>query len=380
MEFRLFCLDCGEQYDGFGYRLVCDACQGLLEVEYAKEFSFNQPSSNSASRLARFSYRLPIRSSGNLITLGEGGTPLIPLRRLGDRLDIELFAKLEYLNPTGSFKDRGNAVQVSVLLENGVEAIVDSAVGNAGHSTAAYCAKAGIRYIGFAEHDLNDIKMRAIAYHGTELHWVEGDRTARREAARKYAKVNNVLFFDYGKNVYFVEGQKTVAYEIAEDMIDMPDHVILPSGNGSLLLALWRGFNEMLAAGCISRLPRMHPVQSTAFQAIESAYNGDSWIPGPDAKTMAIGVSIASPPRLARLVEICREAEGVPVSVPDASTLVWQHEIALREGILIEPTSALVLAGLEELLRRGVVSKGDRVLLPLTGFGVKEPIMLTNHE
>ena len=380
MEFRLFCLDCGKQYDCFGYRLACDACQGLLEVEYTKEFSFNQPSSNSASRLARFSYRLPIRSPANLITLGEGGTPLIPLHRLGDQLDIELFAKLEYLNPTGSFKDRGNAVQVSVLLENGVDAIVDSAVGNAGHSTAAYCAKAGIRYIGFAEHDLNDIKMRAIAYHGTELHWAEGDRTARREAAREFAKVNNVLFFDYGKNVYFVEGQKTVAYEIAEGMIDMPDHVILPSGNGSLLLALWRGFNEMLAAGYISQVPRMHPVQSTAFQAIESAYNGDSWTPEPDAKTMAIGVSIASPPRLARLVEICRESEGVPVSVPDPSTLGWQHEIALLEGILIEPTSALVLAGLAELLKRGVVSKGDRVLLPLTGFGVKEPIMLTNYE
>ena len=171
-----------------------------------------------------------------------------------------------------------------------------------------------------------------------------------------------------------------MAYEISEDMIDMPDHVILPSGNGSLLLALWRGFNEMLAAGYISRLPRMHPVQSTAFQAIESAYNGDSWSPEPDAQTMAIGVAIASPPRLARLVEICREAEGVPVSVPDSSTLAWQHEIALREGILIEPTSALVLAGLEELLRRGVVSKGDRVLIPLTGFGVKEPIMLTSYE
>lgn len=155
-----------------------------------------------------------------------------------------LYGKLEYQNPTGSFKDRGNAVQVTVLKEAGITEIADSTAGNAGNSTATYCARAGIRYIGFAEEGVRDRKAEAMALHGAELHWVKGDRQARRVAVRKFCEDTGILFFDYGSNAYFNEGQKTIAYEIAEQMDTPPDHIIAATGNGSVLMGLWKGFGE----------------------------------------------------------------------------------------------------------------------------------------
>ena len=142
MAFELVCTVCGARYDNSRYRVSCETCEGLLDVEYdvpAGEGAWGAP---GATGLARYARMLPITSVSDLVTLGEGDTPLLRLERLGSTLGVDLYVKLEYLNPTGSFKDRGNAVQVTVLRETGVDTVVDSTTGNAGHSTAAYCARA----------------------------------------------------------------------------------------------------------------------------------------------------------------------------------------------------------------------------------------------
>ena len=374
MAFELVCTACPARYDNSRYRVTCEICDGLLDVEYdapAADGAWGEP---GATGLARYARMLPIKSVSNLVTLGEGDTPLLRLERLGGMLGVDLYVKLEYLNPTGSFKDRGNAVQVTVLRETGVDTVVDSTTGNAGHSTAAYCARAGIRYIGFSEKGARDTKLQAAAYHGTELHPVGGSKDDRREAALQFSQDSGVVFMDYGRNAYFIEGEKTLSYEIAEQMDQLPDHVVASSGNGSILLGMWRGFQDLQASGRVDRVPRFHAAQSEAFQPMVAAYHGRDWAHEPGATSIAIGVTIAAPPRLDTVVRICRESGGLAVAVPEEEILAWQERLASREGILVEPTSALGLGAVKALVAQGAIAEGARVLVPLTGFGMKEPL------
>jgi len=156
----------------------------------------------------------------------------------------------------------------------------------------------------------------------------------------------------------------------------MPDHIVVPVGNGSILLGIWRGFREMLKAGIVKTMPRLHAAQAGAFQPLVAALAGEDWHPSPDARSVAVGITIAAPPRLKILVAACGESGGEAVAVDDESVLRWHRRLAELDGILIEPTSATVLAATELLIGRGVIAKHDVVLLPLTGFGIKEPIDL----
>ena len=374
MAFNLVCTVCGARYGNSQYRVTCEVCDGLLDVEYdasPAEGAWGEP---GASGLARYARMLPIKSVANLVTLGEGDTPLLRLERLGGMLGVDLYVKLEYLNPTGSFKDRGNAVQVTVLRETGVDTVVDSTTGNAGHSTAAYCARAGIRYIGFSEKGARDTKLQAAAYHGTELHPTGGSKDDRREAALQFSQDTGVVFMDYGRNAYFIEGEKTLSYEIAEQMDTLPEHVVASSGNGSILLGMWRGFQDLRASGRVDRVPRFHAAQSEGFQPMVAAYHGRDWAPQPGATSVAIGVTIAAPPRLDTVVRICRESGGLAIAVPEEEILAWQERLASQEGILVEATSALGIGAVKALVAQGAIAEGARVLVPLTGFGMKEPL------
>ena len=376
MGFELVCVECSAWHDASNYRISCERCGNLLDVEYDTPKSVDARVVPGAKGLARYSPMLPIRDPANLVTMGEGDTPIVPLSNVGRSLGLRnLYGKLEYQNPTGSFKDRGNAVQVTVLKEAGITEIADSTTGNAGNSTAAYCARAGIRYIGFAEEGVRDRKTEAMALHGTELHWVKGDRQARKKAVRKFCEDTGILFFDYGSNAYFNQGQKTIAYEIAEQMATPPDHIIAATGNGSVLLGLWKGFGEMLEDGRGQRMPRLHAAQTELFQPLVAAYNEGGWNrPPDDTRSVAVGIRIAEPPRLQTVVKAMRETGGQPVAVPEEAIISWQRRLAQGEGIFIEPTTATALAGLEALVAQRVIGRNDVVLLPLTGAGIKEPI------
>ena len=318
---------------------------------------------------------LPIKSVSNLVTLGEGETPLLRLERLGSMLGVDLYVKLEYLNPTGSFKDRGNAVQVTVLRETGVETVVDSTTGNAGHSTAAYCARAGIRYIGFSEKGARDFKLQAAAYHGTELHPVGGSKDGRREAALRYSQDTGVVFMDYGRNAYFIEGEKTLSYEIAEQMDPLPDHVVASSGNGSILLGMWRGFQGPAGE---RPGPARAPLPRSAVGGVSSP-----WLPRttsgtgrPSPARRASPSASPSPRRRAwtRWSASAGSREAWPSLCRRRRLLAWQERLASQEGILVEATSALGLGAVKALVSQGAIAEGERVLVPLTGFGMKEPL------
>lgn len=374
MSFELVCIRCGNRHDASEYRLSCDRCEGLLDVEYSSPAGTARVNDHRRG-MQRYLPSLPVADPANFVTLGEGDTPVVPLAGIGKYLGNEhLFAKLEYVNPTGSFKDRGNAVQVSVLKELGIAVAADVAEGNAGHSFACYCARASIAFIGFVYDDPEHPKVRAVALTGAEIHRVEGDRNDCRKAIARFCEDSGTVNMFYVRNAYFIEGQKTIAYEIAEQMDPLPDHIIVPVSNGSILLGLWRGFSEMLRDGRVASMPHLHGVQPDAFQPLAAAFDGRDWRAAPQANTIAAGIKTAEPPRLDSMLGACKASGGQAIAVSDNGILLWQRRLAEQEGIFVEPTSATVLAGAEELVRRRVISKDERVLMPLTGFGFKEPI------
>jgi threonine synthase len=375
MAFQLVCPRCQMRHDGSVYRLFCDRCASLLDIEYDRALEPKSVAVLGAPALLRYSAKLPIGDPSRFVTLGEGNTPIVQLDSLGRQLGLEhLFAKLEYFSPTGSFKDRGNAIQVTVLKELGIAAAADIAGGNAGHSFASYCARAGIKFIGFAYEDPQHPKLQAIALTGAEMHWVNGDRRACHEAMAKYCADNGILNMRYGQNAYFIEGQKTIAYEIVEQTGSLLDHIIVPVGNGSILLGLWKGFKEMAEDGRIRSIPRLHAAQSEAFQPVVAVLEGRDWSPDPHADSVAVGIKIAEPPRLAEVTRACHESGGKAVAVSEDAIVHWHRRLDASEGLFVEPTSATVLAAAETLIRQGVIDTNERVLTILTGFGFKESI------
>ena len=376
MSFELLCVECSRRHDASRYRTTCDECGDLLRVDYDTPATAEARVLPGATGIARHLPMLPVRDQANLVTLGEGDTPVVPLTHTSKALNIDaVYAKLEYMNPTGSFKDRGNAVQVSVLKETGVQRAAEIGGGNTGHSLASYCARAGITFVAFAFEGEDNRKVQAIRQTGAEMHWVDGDRRAAAAAMDAFCSDSDTLNLAYQLNAYFIEGNKTMAYEIAEQMDPLPDNIIIAVGNGSQLLGMWWAFKEMLQDGRVQRIPRLHAVQSEAYQPLASAFQGHDWSPSlPGPETVAIGIKISSPPRLQELVEACRQTGGQCLAVSDSEIVEWQRRLNSMEGLFVEPTSATVLAAAERLRAQGAITSSESVLFPLTGFGFKEPM------
>ena len=203
------------------------------------------------------------------------------LRATGELLGLSrLWGKLEFLNPTGSFKDRGTAIMISVAREQGVAEIVEDSSGNAGASLAAYAARTGIRAHIFAPASAPAAKIGQIKVYGAQTHSVEGSREATTDAAVAYYTERRLVYASHNLSPYFLEGTKTLAYELAAEMADgPPEHLVMPVGNGSLFIGAWKGFQELLDRGHISKVPRFHCVQAGAISPIVAAYRGDDWSP-----------------------------------------------------------------------------------------------------
>ena len=231
----------------------------------------------------------PVHDASARVTLGEGNTPCVILNTIGGRLPLgKLYAKLEFLNPTGSFKDRGTAVMLSVAREHGVTELVEDSSGNAGASVSAYAARAGIKSHIFVPADAPEAKLRQIRAYGTEMHPIEGPREAVTKAAIAYAHQNDLVYASHMLSPYFAEGTKAFAYEVFEQFdTGMPEHLVFPVGNGSLLIGAFNGFKELQATGRIEKTPRLHCVQARNVMPLVAAFNGQKWGPEDAAKTVA---------------------------------------------------------------------------------------------
>ncbi len=309
------------------------------------------------------------------MSLGEGNTPLIPSLRLGDELGVGLWFKLEGANPTGSFKDRGAAVMVAVLREKGARVLADDSSGNAGAALAAYCARAGIPALVFVPAYASGPKVTQIKAFGATLVAVHGPRPAATQALLEAcSKDPGISYASHNLSPYFLAGLRTLAYELFLDLEGkIPEHVVVPLGGGGLFLGLFYGFFELFRLQEISKIPKIHAVQPQACAPIVKAFlhgkeEPEEVIP---EETVAEGTRIPKPARGAEVLWALRQCQGKAVSVSEEEIIQAQEELARREGIFVEPTSALALSGLKKLIEMREIKEGERVVLPLTGSGLK---------
>lgn len=297
------------------------------------------------------------------VSLGEGWTPLVTR----DWDGAPICFKLESQMPTGSFKDRGTAVMLNHLLEVGVGPIHEDSSGNAGSSIATYAAAAGIPCRIFVPVTAPRGKVVQIAVSGAAVEAIPGTREAVTDAA--LAVVDRSFYASHNWQPFFIEGTKTLAYELWEQLgFAVPDNVLVPTGYGSNILGLERGFDELMRRGEISHMPRLFAVQATNCAAFASVWNNDaSFVPKP---TMADGIATVKPVRTQEVLAALRRSGGGVVAVAEDEIPPALMRLG-RLGLYVEPTSATGGAALSQLLAEGTISSGETTVAVITGHGLK---------
>lgn len=360
------CDRCTTTYAISPLRYKCD-CGTPLTLEKINPYSYKWDTSTPS--LWRYRAALPILSDTEIITLGEGMTPVVLLSAT-DKL--KHFVKLDYLCPTGSYKDRGASVLLTHLKALGIDAVVEDSSGNAGAAIAAYSARAGIRCTIYCPESTSEGKLRQIAAYGASLKLVPGNRMATTEAVKLAAE--HTCYASHNWHPFFLEGTKTLAYEITEQFGDcLPDHIICPVGFGSIYLGLYLGFSELYNAGMIDRVPRLLGVQPTTCCPIYNAYRDKSptilRMPQTE-QTRAEGITAELPIRSEMILHAIRWMHGAFTTVDDDDILVGMNTLA-QQGIYVEPTSAVVIKGYEKFREQGIIQDDDVTVSILTGSGLK---------
>ena len=362
----LVCTECEDMHQADMLRLKCARCNSPLDVEYHDTHLHS---------MIWHGVKMPVpfHSDSPSATMGEGNTPIVPLPHVGKTLGApNVFGKLELMNPTGSFKDRGAAMMMSVAMEHNVREVVEDSSGNAGAAVAAYSARVGIEAHIFAPATAPHAKMDQIRVYGAQTHTIPGPREASTEAAIQYQREHGTVYASHNLSPYFLEGTKTFAYEVAAQMSPAPDHIVIPVGNGSLLIGAWKGYRELLSAGVVSRMPKLHAIQADAVKPIAAQFAGEEWTNS--GSTIAGGISVGAPPRKSQALRAISDTGGAAAAVSDESILRWQTLLASSEGIFAEPTSAAALSGLETLIGDGTIGADETVLVAITGFGLKDAL------
>jgi threonine synthase len=338
----------------------------------------DKPSAGADRGLWRYGDLLPVNTAEG-ISLGEGGSPLHRLERAGRGIGVNhLFGKDETRNPTWSFKDRLACLAVSSAKKMGAKVIVSSSSGNAGAAAAAYAAKAGLPCVIFTFKGTTGPMLTQMRAYGATVVACEdkADRWVLMEhAVRTYGWFPTSPFFGpvVGSNPYGIEGYKTLAYEIAEQMDwNVPDWCVLPVCYGDALLGMWRGFEDMVAFGWTDRMPRM--VAAEVYGSIGAALADGSDIP-PDVRKNyeTVAVSIGATRGTYQALDIVRRSGGTALTIGNDEMMRWQQTLANSEGLFIEPSSAAGLAAVEQLARAGRIGAQDSVVSLLTASGLKDP-------
>jgi len=339
-------------------------CGGIFELEGTEGFSLHSVRSDEFT-LWRYQSMLPIQDAANIVSLGEGFTPLVEAQVYG----LTVTCKLEFLAPTGSFKDRGTAVLVSFLREAGVSEVVEDSSGNAAASLAAYCARAGLHARIFVPAYASPAKLAQIAIYGAELVPVEGPRDNAALAAQEAAA--EAYYASHNYSPFFVEGTKTFAYEVWEQLgHKAPDNLIFPVGNGSLLMGTYQGFMDLRRAGLVEHLPRLFAVQAQACAPFYQAYRKglDDTQPVSPNHTIAEGIRIARPVRGRQVLRAVRETGGAVLAVDD-SEIQEGRALLAQQGLYVEATSAATAAALRKMDK--IIGADELTIMPLTGSGLK---------
>ncbi len=364
---KFLCPSCRRSYDLDPRRWRCD-CGSFLDLEFKPRFDLEKLQKRGPS-LWRYREALPILCDEHIVSLGEGLTPLVKMEIDGHPVLI----KVDYLFPTGSYKDRGATLLISKAKELGVQRVIEDSSGNAGCAVAAYCARAGMGCEIYVPGTTSAGKLVQIESTGATLKKVEGSR--ERTAEVTMAEADHTFYASHCWNPFFLHGTKTFAFEVCEQIgWKTPEALVLPVGHGTLFLGTYLGFRELQQAGVVKRIPRLIAVQAeNCAPLVKAFYDRQPDISSIEKReTLAEGIAIAKPVRGRQILEALRETGGEMWGVTEGEIQESLRELG-RKGYFVEPTSAATFAGLKKYLKHCKKSLGKQSLVvsTLTGIGLK---------
>ncbi len=373
----LECARCKKEYFIHEVHAYAQCCDQPLVVKYDSPAGFYKEDLVYREKsMWRYFEVLPVMDKSNIVSLGEGMTPILPVEKLAAANGFaDVLLKDESNNPTGSFKARGLSMAVSKAKELGIERCIVPTAGNAGGALAAYCARAGMKCTVVMPRHTPAVFKQECELYGAELILVDGliNDCAKKVASLKQQK----NYFDVStlKEPYRLEGKKTMGYEIAEQLNwQLPDVIIYPAGGGTGLIGIWKAFKEMIAMGWITGpLPAMIAVQSmNCAPVVRAFYDEDNWkdgfVPRP---SLANGLAVPYPFGLDMMLQVLHESDGMAYAVSEEEIIDGVKEIAKAEGLLVSPEGAATWKALQHLRRMQIVDEADKILLLNTGSGYK---------
>jgi threonine synthase len=350
----------------------------VMDLDYVRSrinFDYFKKSPPLNSKYLPF---MPIKNCANFVSLGEGATPLIRSKQIGSSLNIDLYFKLESQNPTGSFKDRGSAVELTIAKELGVTGISVASTGNMAASCACYAAAAQIPCFIFVPEDTPTSKLSQAISYGGRIVQVKGNYNLAAKLAEEVAE--KLGFYLAGDYAFRVEGQKTAAFEIVDQLYyQAPDAVLVPIGCGTNITGYGKGFKEYFALGFVDRVPRIIGVQAEGAASVVNAYQKSSREVEAlsSLNTICSGIAVTKPLDGIKALDAIYSTNGEALAVSDREALEAQYLLSKEEGLFVEASSATTLAALIKLCKQGSFA-GGKVVCVLTGHGLKDPIPLLN--
>lgn len=380
-DIKLYCTSCKESYKIDEVKHRCEACNEPLEVEEIRQGKIREGNILNQSMLQRYADFFPFLGVDHETSLGEGFTPLVNSLGLAKNLGVQkLYFKNESQNPTWSFKDRGTVAGISHALKLGYKRIGTVSTGNMATSVAAYGAKANLETFIFVSKNIASEKLNPIAIYHPHLIKVEGDYGSLYFESLKIGEENQIYFINSDVPLR-VEGSKTIAFEICEQInFQMPHYVIVPTSAGGNIRGIEKGFREFFACGLIDRLPKIICAQASGCSPIYNAYRkGEEKIARVEnPNTIAHAIENPYPPSGNRVLKMIEENGGTMVAVSDEEIIKAQAMLA-EEGIFGQPASAVPLASVRKLREQNYIKEDETVVCIVTGSGLKYTAILEQH-
>jgi threonine synthase len=374
--YHLVCVHCGATYPADEIIYNCKKCGHLLAVKYPLDEITVKRSTWDTRPLSVWRYKelLPVHIEP--VSLHEGGTPLYHLKRLGDEMGLKyLYAKHEGMNPSGSFKDRGMTVGVSMAIQLKKKSVACASTGNTSASLAVYAAKAGIPAIVLLPAGHVAVgKIAQALMHGAKVISIRGNFDRALEMVHELCLTHGLYLLN-SINPYRLEGQKTIGFEAVDQLGCVPDRFVLPVGNAGNISAVYKGLLELEALGFIDRLPKMTGIQAAGSSPVVRAIKGNfpEVVPDQNPETLASAIRIGAPVNAEKALVAIRKTGGTAESVTDEEILAMQRDLARKEGIGVEPASAASVAGIRKLAEMGAIDRDEKIVCVVTGHLLKDP-------
>lgn len=374
--YRLVCVHCGAVYAPDQILYNCISCGHLLAVQYDLDTISVDRKTWNQRPLSVWRYRELLPVTGEPVTLQEGGTPLYHLKKLGEEMGLpHLYAKHEGMNPSGSFKDRGMTVGVSMAIQLGMKSVACASTGNTSASLAVYGARAGIPAVVLLPAGKVAIgKVAQALMHGAKVISIRGNFDRALEMVHQLCLDEGIYLLN-SVNPFRLEGQKTIGFEVVDQLGEVPDRFVLPVGNAGNISAVYKGLREMESLGFIERLPMMTGIQAAGSAPVVRAIREGLAVVEAEIspETVATAIRIGAPVNAEKALVAIRETGGTAESVTDEEILCMQRDLARKEGIGVEPASAASVAGIRKLAEQGMLDRDETIVCVVTGHLLKDP-------